>query len=551
MKATLAGVFVFGALLCAFHFATAEVKMVSEAVHKQQLAQLAAVGAGLSNATGSSNASAAFSDLGSFAANNFNTNPNRTQANATDLCSLNATERAAFEAQQQQEFANNGGADRDFSQTEYPDLSEDIARAQSVLSATQRLSPEEQAAIPIAFNWNPSDVPTYDDDHPDGVKLEEPFTDTEDGQPSFPVVKFGICSPGSYIPDWARIIQVILLGIMKIAHAIFSRICAFDVEALGFGGNLRAACLPVDLALITLEAIISNMNICNDMVTGYYNDAAIERVYHMHDIDMSVLLQQTTCWPTPADPGLGIAAACNGVDDDCDGLVDELEEDKFAPVIRLQTGCSVDAGKWFKSQAAATVCLQDRLVVQDDCRGTVTPNIAIVSNCALSTAVVSAQDAAGNPSSLTVPLQIDGTPPVLTSSIGLAVLVSSSANFQDVLLTYNAIDNCAKPLSVKVAVYSDEFDPADPIDAIFYTKASGATAVMLRNKAASSCSNAACPAGTAADGRVYHIVVSATDVAGNTVVAPTLFVQSRRSPNAPSVDGGPRWLLAEKTIVQP
>ena len=119
----------------------------------------------------------------------------------------------------------------------------------------------------------------------------------------------------------------------------------------------------------------------------------------------------------------------------------------------------------------------------------------------------------------TVSLTINDTvPPVLTSSVAMALLSTTNSSLIDVGLTASATDNSGGPVAIDVAVFGDEDDQTPTANNTIHSpdaKDIAPGTLRLRGERIE-----------ANDGRVYLIVVKATDSAGNisrnyhTVVVP-------------------------------
>ena len=119
-----------------------------------------------------------------------------------------------------------------------------------------------------------------------------------------------------------------------------------------------------------------------------------------------------------------------------------------------------------------------------------------------------ATDTAGNNSACSFTVTVlDTLPPVLACNVATTSLWPANNQMQNVGFTFTATDACSPPLTTKVKVYSDE---PGVTDATY-----GAGILNLRRARDGG-----------QDGRVYLIVVTATDTAGNisfcgrTVVVP-------------------------------
>jgi hypothetical protein len=163
-------------------------------------------------------------------------------------------------------------------------------------------------------------------------------------------------------------------------------------------------------------------------------------------------------------------------------------------------------------QCAATVA--NVPTATDNCAGTVTGTTTdplTYTSQGTFTITWTYNDGHGNSSSQTQTVIVkDTTPPTLTVSLSPTLLWPANPSaLYGMSFTFYAADTCSPPVAKHVSVYSDE--PNGGGDATYST--SGFLTLRARRNASS-------------DGRVYLIVVTATDAAGNstfqckTVVVP-------------------------------
>ncbi len=107
---------------------------------------------------------------------------------------------------------------------------------------------------------------------------------------------------------------------------------------------------------------------------------------------------------------------------------------------------------------------------------------------------------------------------MLTSSVAISLISSTNSNLVNVGLTASATDNSADPVTIQVAVFGDEDDQTPTATNIVHSPdAKDIAPVTLRLRGERI---------EAGDGRVYLIIVTATDSSGNisrnyhTVVVP-------------------------------
>jgi hypothetical protein len=105
----------------------------------------------------------------------------------------------------------------------------------------------------------------------------------------------------------------------------------------------------------------------------------------------------------------------------------------------------------------------------------------------------------------------DTEPPKITSSgVAISTFWTPSHELINVGLTATATDNCSAPVTLSVKVYGDEDDEVPTGDGTFSPDAKNIAIGTLRLRAERS---------QKGDGRVYLIVITATDGAGNKATA--------------------------------
>jgi len=104
----------------------------------------------------------------------------------------------------------------------------------------------------------------------------------------------------------------------------------------------------------------------------------------------------------------------------------------------------------------------------------------------------------------------DIEPPVLTSSVAISTFWSPNHDLVNVGLAASATDNCPDPVTFNVTVYGDEDDQTDTGDGNFSPDAKNVASGTLRLRSERQGNG---------DGRVYLIVIAATDHSENTTTA--------------------------------
>jgi hypothetical protein len=127
------------------------------------------------------------------------------------------------------------------------------------------------------------------------------------------------------------------------------------------------------------------------------------------------------------------------------------------------------------------------------------------------TVTCTATDGAGHSTQCAFDVTVnDAQPPLITSSVATSTFWSPNHDLINVGLTTAATDNCPDPVAFNVAVYGDEDDELPTGDGAFSPDARNIAAGTLRLRAERN---------QKGDGRVYLIVITATDHAGNSSAA--------------------------------
>lgn len=199
--------------------------------------------------------------------------------------------------------------------------------------------------------------------------------------------------------------------------------------------------------------------------------------------------------------------------------------DTQPPVITCPANISVGTG----SNQCSAVVSYPAPTVSDNCPGPITvactPTSGSVFPKGTTTVSCTATDSSGNTSSCSFTVTVtDAHAPTLACSVAITDLWPPNHNLINVGLSVTATDNCGNP-AVSVAVFSDEDDLDDGSHSPDAKDIAPGT-LRLRSERSSG-----------GDGRVYLIVVTATDSSGNvTRCCKTVTVaKSRSSANQQSV----------------
>ena len=211
------------------------------------------------------------------------------------------------------------------------------------------------------------------------------------------------------------------------------------------------------------------------------------------------VFDQAVCRPVKQ---LGIGSGCDGIDSNCNKLVDECDEDVIPPTMDISAAvqhCSSNESEiWFVSKNNAKECVQSTLDVIDDCQEIQSVDITSAGNCASAEVNVTATDGCGNTSPIaSIPVQIDGAAPEVSCSFGAGVALNNTdivlsivepglgrtgnRRMQNVDFSFDVQDNCAGGMiSTKVDIYSSEIDTSVDKMGMFIERKSSPAQLFLQ-----------------------------------------------------------------------
>jgi hypothetical protein len=275
----------------------------------------------------------------------------------------------------------------------------------------------------------------------------------------------------------------------------------------------------VVLPLITLQ---ERADFQDALVDGAEIEAAYEHTGNLLHKQCAIFDQAVCRCVEEPKTGQG----CDGVDSNCNDLVDDCDEDQIPPEVFHENSLSkCSSGVWFADDSEAVSCVEETVVVQDDCHIS-TFNLVTSGSCdATIVTIQDARDDCGNTASaVDVPVQVDGEKPTASCSFNgetnYDITETGSGVLQDVAFSYDASDNCGLPLEVTVNVYCNEIEDFSAQElAVFFQNGNSddRSELYLASAICSTTSNGQCikdPVLTNA--RLYTAVVTAVDQAGLT-----------------------------------
>ena len=310
-----------------------------------------------------------------------------------------------------------------------------------------------------------------------------------------------------------------------IAATIAQAACDSIVVVLGEGTNVPF-CVAAGIANGVKDAAEFVLEACAAQDAAV-NAAEIEAGYE----NTKIIIDALCCVTVDQQRKI---QGCNGQDDDCDGTIDECDEDVFGPAVFVDPSV---AGSCFADAAEAQAALQAATNATDDC-GAIGPVTVDLSDTDCdATATIAVADDCGNQTQLadSVSFRIDGEAPTVTCDVTIDTLFPPNLSYTDVGFSYTAVDNCAGELEIAVKVTSDEQTTLPPgkgmaspfPDAVVLKTVDGTiVGVHVRNER-----------GMLSDGRVYMIHVYATDSCGNVGYA-ACTVSVSPADGFPAVDSG-------------
>ena len=216
-----------------------------------------------------------------------------------------------------------------------------------------------------------------------------------------------------------------LLEAVDVAIAIADYVC----DVVG-----QESCLPKTV----LEAVKSVLELFEEGVTyhlGMDHTVLLEYVHHgMIEIKAALNCSRADWVPHKF-------MGCDGLDDDCDDVVDNAEEDQFAPTL-----IPPPPGKlgWFKTTTEAEEAMRRYVQCYDDCDGDVQIVVgSAVISCDGSFIPVSCTDKGGNVDSRNLPILIDSDVPQISMCVETGKdILRHGDGWVNVGFSYNVTDSC-------------------------------------------------------------------------------------------------------------
>lgn len=272
----------------------------------------------------------------------------------------------------------------------------------------------------------------------------------------------------------------ILLESAKVVWSGLSRACGETIVILGEGGNTELACIPVDVVLFAAEfvvgaaqATVDHIVFCDSGVDAAEIEGSYERLGHLHD-DWTCKFPDVAMTPRSGH-------GCNGIDDNCSGVIDECGEDTFGPVVFIDPAVR---GRCYSSAAEAAEAIALSVLAFDDCGNvTIGPPDVQGTECDV-TVAVTATDDCGNATTVSTVITIDGDGPNID--------INPSVNAPGVC--YSNIDQ-AEQAVLDAATFTDNCDSAEELSIVVHSSVTEC-ALRVRLEVTDKCGNTSTAAAT-------------------------------------------------------
>jgi hypothetical protein len=258
-----------------------------------------------------------------------------------------------------------------------------------------------------------------------------------------------------------------LIFAASILQAIMESSCGgFDAAVVvGVSFSCGICCLPYRVASAVVEGKMAYLQLCEGWKDSaeieaamHYSISNYEGIEHVHgdlesmQLDVGGLVEDVDelldCDPAP----LRLGSGANGKDDDCNGAIDDRDEDVFPPTVIIDAAASA----WYSSAAEAQAAVAQAVTAFDDAsRVTVLPPV-LSGRCGTVTATVTAEDESGNSTSAEVMVPLDGAAPTVLIPSSLSSSCHGSVEEAEAAVLSAAVisDNCVTLGELDVRVES-------------------------------------------------------------------------------------------------
>jgi hypothetical protein len=240
--------------------------------------------------------------------------------------------------------------------------------------------------------------------------------------------------------------------------------------------DVQASANVIDSNVVTTLDNLAVVDGKVDVVDGKVE--VIDGKLNVIDGNVDIILDNTTCHVVSP---LVALSGCNGNDDDCDKLIDECDEDIFAPEVHVDAAVSIP---WFASAAEASAAVAKAVLVTGECHTFTVSAPTLSGTCGSVTASVTVTDACGNATTVTTPLKIDGSNPTVSipAALGGSCHATLAAAEAAVLAAATISDDCTPlgALDVRVESAVSECNLRVRIEATDKAGHRGSAAVTVR-----------------------------------------------------------------------
>jgi hypothetical protein len=328
---------------------------------------------------------------------------------------------------------------------------------------------------------------------------------------------------------------LVLLFAQGTANTILESVCDVspdDIEVplvcVDLPNPLKVICEATELVLKFTGQILSDLEAQAAFQDSLVDGAEVEAAY---EIGRNILQKSCAIYDAAVcrcqdedNPAGTFGKGCDGLDSDCDDVIDECDEDTVLPTLYVTDAFAACSDPWFLTPQEAEDCVKETVVAADDCQ-TTTETFLTENQCGESTVAINTTDACGNgPVSAIIPVKIDIAAPTVSCSFSVPSITTTGPSvLEDLGFTYSASDNCGGPLNVTASIFSSEIENFNAQElALFYQDglANERAKLYLAKGICSTSSNGQCIKDPKAPlARKYTAVVEATDESGQTSVS--------------------------------
>jgi hypothetical protein len=129
--------------------------------------------------------------------------------------------------------------------------------------------------------------------------------------------------------------------------------------------------LVIKLIGFVLEQIQKAVDFQDGLVDGAEVEAAYEHSRNLLEKSCAIFDAAVCRCQDDTNPAGKYGKGCDGLDSDCDDVIDKCDEDTVLPVIDVENtylSCASSSGRWFSNTTEAQACVERTVEVSDDCQ---------------------------------------------------------------------------------------------------------------------------------------------------------------------------------------